>query len=213
MKTTLILAGSLLLTPFSFAESLRFSSGSVTTALTNVVLNLAGPTNLVVQVQRLNKTNDSWESQGTVTLSNSGTASFTNSIVQGIYGFYRAKATNDSYYSTNAYGAVVGYLNGGYSMIGNIFGTQNLTNIIRAPDEGTQVSQYHSTSNTWTVLTYDFGAWSSAPVNFDICEGFFVLAPTNSAMRYVIDGLFDTNTISKTLYTNLNLIATPLYHI
>ena len=32
-------------------------------------------------------------------------------------------------------------------------------------------------------------------------------------MSYVIDGLFDTNNISKTLYPGLNLVATPLYHI
>lgn len=205
----------LVVTMSARADSLRFTSGTIKPDLTNVVLSLAGPNNLVIQVQRLNKTNDTWESQGNLSLSASGTGSFTNSLVEGIYGFYRAKATNDSYYSTNAYGAVVGFLtSGGYSMIGNIFGRLDLTNIIRTPVDGTQVSKYYSSSNSYVVATYDDmdGTWSK-PLSFDIAEGFFVKSPTNSAMRYVIDGLFDTNAITRTLYPNLNLIATPLYHV
>ena len=49
------------------ALDLHFASGSVS-AYTNVTLNLSGPTNMVVQVQRLNYTNDVWETHGTVNL-------------------------------------------------------------------------------------------------------------------------------------------------
>jgi hypothetical protein len=202
------------LTTVSYGEFLRFTNGSVGTSLTSVTLNLAGPSNLVVQIQRLNKTNDLWEAQGNLTLTN-GSGIFTNSLIEGIYGFYRAKATNDSYYSTNAYGAVVGSLTNGTSMIGNIFGTLNLTNIIRNPVGGTQVYKWNNSSGIYTVYEYDsdFQSWDNPPGNFALCEGLIVKNPSVNTMRYVIDGLFDTNTITTSIPTGLSLLATPLYHI
>src|SRR3954466_8162599 len=51
------------------AAPLRFTSGTVSG--TSVTLNLAGNSNLVCEVQRLDFPHDAWVAQGTLTLSSS----------------------------------------------------------------------------------------------------------------------------------------------
>jgi len=196
------------------ADALRFTSGTVSN-FTAISLNLAGPSNLVIQVERLNRTNDVWESQGNVTLGGSGTGTFNSSLIEGIYGFFRAKATNNSTFSTNAFGAVCGYLGNGLSIIGNMFKAQDLTNVLTTPVNGMQAYKWDNSSGSFASYSYvaAFGAWSPSSFVVDPMEGIFVRNPQTNINRYTISGLFDTNAISKSLPSGYSLICSQRYHV
>src|ERR1044071_3417812 len=86
---------SLLVTIKLFAAPLRFTSGTVSG--TSVTLNLAGNSNLVCEVQRLDLPSDSWVAQGTLTLNSVGSGTFNSNVTNGI-GCFRAKSTNNAYF-------------------------------------------------------------------------------------------------------------------
>jgi hypothetical protein len=192
------------------ADSLRFTSGSVGTNFSTVVLSIAGPTNLVCQVERLNPSNDAWEIEGYVNLGPFGNANFTNSLVDGIYGFFRTKATNNSALATNAFGAVCGYLGAGDSFIGNIFAAANISTIIPNPPEGIEALKYINGSG-WSIASYEDGAWAN-DVTIGTFEGVYIQNGATET-RYIVSGLFDTNTIVKSIPSGLSAVCLPLYHV
>jgi hypothetical protein len=192
------------------ADSLRFTGGVVGTNFSTVVLSIAGPTNLVCQIERLNPANDSWESQGNVNLGASGSANFTNSLIDGIYGFYRTKATNNTVLCTNAFGAVCGYLEPGDSFIGNIFGATSISSIIPHPTVDIEALKYVNGSG-WTIADYSGGAWTG-DFSVGTLEGVYIKGIT-SEQRYVVSGLFDTNTLTKSFPSGLSTVCLPLYHV
>jgi hypothetical protein len=216
MKKQLFLLSltSLLGTTTMHAQDLSFTSGVVSNYNT-VYLTLKGPTNLVVQVERLNRTNDVWESQGITTLNSSGNGSFTSSLIEGIYGFFRTKATNNTYYSTNAFGAVCGYLPNNLSIVGNIFGTQSITNILPSPANGMQAYKWNNASGSYTAISWfdALHSWNPGPFNVEPMEAIFIRNPQTNQLRYIVSGLFTTNAISKDLPTGLSLISSQRYHI
>ncbi len=206
------LAASLLATHLK-ADTLRFTSGVVSN-YSGVTLTLAGPTNLVCQVERLNRSNDTWQVQGNVTLSTNGTATYNSSLSEGIYGFFRAKSTNNAYYSTNGFGAVAGYVPPGDTIIGNPFNSRSITNFLTQPVDLLTAYQWSSISNDYTIATYysDDGAWDKL-LTINQLESLYVKNYSTNTLRYLTSGLFATNAITTTLRTNFNLVCSPLYHI
>lgn len=214
MKTTLLSLCSLALTAGALqAQTLSFTSGVVSN-YSSVYLTLTGPTNRIVQVERLNRTNQTWDVMGTLTLNSSGTGNYTSSLHEGIYGFFRARTTNSSHYSTNAYGAVAGYICYPKTMIGNMFAPTTLSNIISNPATTLIVWQY--TTNGYVRADYDTDTSQWYPnLNIDRQEGFIVEGPTNMYVcsRYLVNGLFVTNTVTKPIPTNWSIQCSPLYKL
>ena len=206
------LAASLLTSQLN-ADTLRFTSGVVSN-YSGVTLSLAGPTNLVCQVERLNPTNDTWQVQGNVTLGTNGLATYNSSLAQGIYGFFRAKSTNNSYYSTNGFGAVAGYIAPGDTLIGNSFASRTLTNFLTQPIDGLTAYQWDAVSNAYNIATYfaEDGAWDNL-LTVGQCEALYIKNSSSNTVRYLTSGLFNTNAITTLLRTNYNLVSTPLYHL
>src|SRR5258708_18578567 len=191
------------------ASSLYFTSGVVTN-YNNVALSIQGPTNQTCQVERLNRTNLTWDAMGTVTLNASGTATFNTTLFEGIYGFYRVKTTNNASYSTNAYGAVAGTLYPGYSLIGNAFDAQDVSALIPQPFDGTSVYTWDNAITNWNITTSDSGVWYPS-MQIGAEEGFIVDNITTNTMRFLVSGLFNTNQISKSVPKDLSLLCSPLY--
>ncbi len=193
-----------------FAQSLRFTSGSVTT--TNVTLNLAGLTNTWCYVERLNRTNQVWDNVGSTLLGTNATAAFNTTLHEGIYGFFRAKSTNGTYLSTNAFGAVAGTCGTGYSILGNPFAPLALTSVFPSPIDGVIASVWRSGAFLDSYYDAGVGAWDT---NYSVgqLEGFFVDNPSTNALRYVISGVFSSNVLTKTLVSGNNLIGSPLYKL
>lgn len=188
---------------------LRFISGTVSN-FSGVTLSLRGPTNLMCQVERLSRSNQTWQSMGTVRLSTNGNATFTSSLDEGAYGYFRAKATNGTYLSTNAFGALVGVLPGGNHLIGNPFGATTISSMLPEPVDGTVVYKYAQTN--YQTSWYEFGEWTSdMPVS--MCEGFIVQTPTNTTQRFICTGLIDTNITAKSLQTGFSLLCSPRYQL
>ena len=210
------LLGTALVMLFGFVaptrgEALRFTSGYLWG--TNVVLHLSGPSNLVIQIERLNPVSSVWETNGVVMLNGAGAGSHNSSLLWNAYGFFRARATNNSYFSTNGFGAVAGVLSPGNNLIGNLFGSQSITNIISNPPDGLQVYRWNPIGNSYTTYSYSFLGWHPSVPVVDYCEGIIIRNNTTMNFPYQITGILTTNTVQKTLYTNLNLIASQLYRI
>jgi hypothetical protein len=211
MKTSLFLFAALLLPAALSAQSLRFTAGSVSN--TAVTLSLAGLTNTWCQVERLNRTNQVWDNVGSTLLGTNATATFNTSLHGGIYGFFRAKSTNGTYLSTNAFGAVAGTVGTGQTLVGNPFAPLTLTQIFRSPRNGTTVHLWRS-GGYYDSSTYDAGAeaWDT---NYSVgqLEGFFIENGSTNTEAYVVSGLFSTNVLSRSLVAGNNLLVSPLYKL
>ena len=196
------------------AQSLYFTSG-VANSSGNVTLVAKGTslTNVGCVLERLNSTNQVWETQSSFIITN-GASSVTlnSSLHNGFYGFFRARSTNNVYKSTNAFGAFLGYLENGYSLIGNPFGSSIHTNFFPAPVAGLSVLKWNSSTTNFVTSDYTGSAWST---NFTIgeCEGLFAYNPTTNLVKCLFGGLFVTNAITKSLATGLSLITTPRYQL
>lgn len=190
------------------ADPLRFSSESITNGL--VTLNIAGNSNLVCQLEQLNPTNDTWTVMSAFLLDSSGSYTLTNGLING-YGYFRVKATNGTYLSTNAVGAMSLTLPQGYSLIGNPFSrTHSVWDIFPSPANGTRV--YPSTTNGFApTSTYAVGSWTHS-YSFTQGEGFLVYAPnTNTVIQFW--GEISTNSFTKALAPGWSILTSPLYHL
>lgn len=206
---TLVLIAAALCGISAQAQSLYFTSGTVSN-YTNVTLNIQGPSNLVCQVERLSYYSQQWEWQGNVTLSN-GAAIFNSALYGEYYGFFRVKSTNGVYLSTNAFGAVSGYVPNGYSIIGNPFAATSITNIMPTAGTNTLVYKYNNAVTNYSTAKYTIGRWLN-PFIVNQTEGIMVNNPTNE-FRYIVSGIFTTNTIGKTIPSGLSLQCSPLYQV
>lgn len=201
----------ILASPLGNADPLRFTSGSVSG--TNVTLNLAGVTNLVCEVQRLDFPSDTWVAQGTLTLSSTnGTGIFNSSVTNGL-GYFRAKATNDSYFSTNAFGSIVGTVPSGFWLVGNPFPSLTVSQMFPSPVGGSTVyytlADQSVPSTTWDDLDE---AWVPDDHSLGNGEGFIIHSATTNAFPFQVWGIFATNSFSRTLWTNWSINCSPLYH-
>jgi hypothetical protein len=211
MKQVFAVVGIGLMVVSSQAQNLSFTSGVVSN-FSNVTLSLQGPTNQVVEVQRLNRTNQTWDAMGTVRLSSVGSAAFNTTLHEGIYGFYRAKTTNNTYYSTNAFGAVAGTLDRGQVLIGNPFGPVPLTSLIPSPVEGTIVYRWDNPGG-WAMATYDLGEWDTN-LTIGSLRGILVRTPTNVvSQRYLVSGLITTNLQTQSVPSGSSLLCSPVYKL
>jgi hypothetical protein len=190
------------------ADSLRFTSGSLTGQI--ATLSVAGNSNLVCELQRLNPTNDTWTVTSTFTLGSSGTCTLTNGLVAG-YGYFRARSTNGSYLSTNAFGAISLTLPHGYSLIGNPFNTQYCTQIFPSPVDGLNLTRLTNGFQWEDAAVYDFGEWNHNDA-LQRGEGAVVFSPTTNLVAQFW-GLFSTNGFSKTIPSGWSILTTPLYHV
>lgn len=211
MKAFSLLVATVFLPAFAWAQSLRFSSGSVSNC--NVTLNLAGLTNTWCYVERLNRTNQVWDNVGSAYLGTNAAATFNTTLHECVYGFFRAKSTNGTYLSTNAFGAVAGTVGTGYYLLGNPFGAKTLTQIVPSPNDGTTVHLFR-VGGYYDSSSYDAGAgaWDT---NYTVTqlEGFFLQNVATNVQPYLLSGLFSTNTLSKGLTNGNNLIVSPLYKL
>lgn len=191
----------------SQADPLRFTSGYLTNQ--NVLLCLAaGSTNIVCELQRLDPTTDTWVAQSTFTITN-GTHCLWSTLTNG-YGYFRARATNDSLYSTNAFGAMSIELPPAYSLIGNPFNPQAVSVTFPYPRDGLTVSRW--TNSNWQTATYDFGEWDTN-ISIQRIEGAIVFVPGSSNIVAQFSGIFATNSFSRTLPAGWSLATSPLYHL
>ena len=197
----------------SHAQSLRFTGGNVANNFSTVTLTLAGPTNTLIQLQRLGRSNQVWQTVGYGYTGTNGTLTLTNSLDEGIYGYFRAQTTNGTYRSTNAFGTVAGYLFPGWSMIGNPFAANWVTNIIRNPSEGLLVYKWRNASNVFHLITHEFGTWSDTTNLVEQMEGIIVQNPATNTVRYVVQGIFSTNALTRSLPTGWSLLSSPLYKL
>src|SRR5258708_31320135 len=165
------------------ANSFYFSTAVASNDFNGVLLSLQGPTNTTCEVHRLNRTNQTWDVMGTVTLDSSGVGSFSTTLHEGIYGFYRAQSTNGTYLSTNAFGAVAGFLPAsGKTMIGNPFIARDVSEIFPSPSDNLTINQWDNANNRYVNVYYDafFGEWSHA-LSIGTQEGVIVNNPSTTA--------------------------------
>jgi len=190
------------------ADDLRFTSGSLSDQ--TVSLTVAGNSNLVCELQRLQPTNDTWTAVSTFTLNSNGVYYATNSLIDG-YGYFRVQSTNGTYHSTNAFGAMSIVLPQGWSMLGNPFDTLHLTDIFPSPEEGMNVDTLTDGQQWNDIASYDFGEW-----NHDDAivrgQGMAVRTYTTNIVAQLY-GLFSTNGFSVSLPPGWSMVMTPLYHI
>ena len=212
MNPLIPLTTAVLATAILQAQSLHFTDGVVSN-LNTVTLSLKGPTNQMVQIERLNRTNQTWQSQGTVRLNSSGLASFNSSLHEGVYGYFRAQTTNGASRSTNAFGAVAGTVGGGQTMIGNPLGATTLSVMFPTAAGGTTVYQW--AGGSYRMATYESG-WGEWDEDLAIgpMEGIIVVTPTNVvSQRFLVSGLFTTNTMSRSVASGYSMLCSPLYKL
>lgn len=196
-----------------WGQNLRFTSGSVSgTNFPNVVLQLAGPSNLWVHVQRLGQVSQVWSNVGTNWMGSSGTLTVTQQLDNGSYGFFRARSTNGNHLSTNGFGAVVGTLDPTYSLLGNPFTAKDISQLILSPPEGLTVYKWLTASNSYQSADYGFGEWSH-PLSVGQMDAVLVMNPTTNPVSYTVQGLFNTNLLSKSIPVGMSLIGSPLYRL
>lgn len=196
------------------AQSLYFTSGVANTnGNVTLVAKGTGLTNVICVLERLNSTNQVWEAQTAFTITN-GASSVTlnSSLHNGFYGFFRARSTNNAYKSTNAFGSFLGYLETGYTLTGNPFGSAVLTNLFPSPVSGLSVQRWNASTTNFHTSDYTGSSWTT---NFTIgeCEGLFACNPTTNLIKVLFGGLFTTNAVAKSLPAGLSLITTPRYQL
>lgn len=193
------------------ATPLRFTSGSIS-SFTDAICTLTGQAGLVVEIQQLDVANDMWESQGSITLNSSGTGSFQLPLDSG-YGYFRAKSIEGTYYSTNAFGSIVGSVASGKNwLIGNPFGPLTPSQILPGAPTGTKMHQMTNGSLSASTLSPLTSTWNPAQT-YQAGEGSLVQNFSGSAISFQVYGIFGTNTFSRTLPTGYSIIASPLYHL
>lgn len=192
-------------------QSLRFSSGA-TDINGNVSLNLNGPTNRWIHIQRLGYANQTWSTVSTNWIGSSGALSvtLTNGLSSGVYGVFRAQTSNSSHWTTNGYGAVVGTLGQYNTLIGNPFAGSYVSTVIPQPPDGLQVHLYRN--GTYSTSEYLGGFWLNDQ-DVGLCEGMLVYNPSTNAVKYVVDGVFATNSVAVSVESPLALIASPIFRI
>ena len=195
------------------AQSLRFTSGEIFNT-NQVSLWVSGPsvTNLNYVLERLDLTNQTWQTVSTYTINSGGPTNLTSSLFNGTYGFFRTRSPNHAYLSTNAFGAIVGSVGPGLSLLGNPFGATTITNIFPNPAEGSSVEKWNNSTTNYVVSNFSFGTWDT---NFTIgeVEGFFIDNGGTNAMAYQFSGLFTTNTVTKLVPTGFSIITSPSYYL
>ena len=193
------------------AQSLRFTSGEIFNT-NQVSLWVSGPsvTNLNYVLERLNLTNQTWQTVSTYTINSGGPTNLTSSLFNGTYGFFRTRSTINAYLSTNAFGAIVGSVGPGLSLLGNPFGATTITNIIPNPAEGSAVDKWNNSTTNYDISNFSFGQWDT---NFTIgeVEGFFINNGGTNAITYRFSGLFTTNTVFRSIPTGSSIITSPSY--
>ena len=204
------LVASILSAVALFAEALRFSSVSVGT--NNVAtLSISGPTNQACVLERAAwSSNFNWESVTNYTLSSSGSASLSASLIGNTNAVFRTRSTNNAYYSTNAVGVLIGYCRNKYELIGNPFGPiSDFTEILPSPLDGLSVFLWNGTG--YDGYDYVDGAWS-ATADIGPLEGFFIRnTSTNQTQRFVIANLFSTNSLNLSIGTNNALLCSQRF--
>jgi hypothetical protein len=193
------------------AQSLRFTSGYTYDNL-NIWLQLRGPTNRWIYVERLRHLTQTWQTLSTNWIDSTGYVSLglTNAHDSGFYAILRARTTNDSHLATNGYGSVSGYLGQNYSLIGNPFATNWPPGTFRNPADGT-IMYLHRNGN-YTTAEYAAGEWIQAPT-VNTCEGMLVYNPSTNALHYIASGIFVTNSFTYNLESPVDLICSPLFRI
>jgi hypothetical protein len=97
-------------------------------------------------------------------------------------------------------------------MIGNPFAATTVSGLIPGPANGTTVYRYDGT-NGFVTATYDtdLGGWDT---NMPVAqlEGALVSVPTNT-VRYLVSGLFTTNSLSKSIPSGDSILCSPLYKL
>jgi hypothetical protein len=201
---------ALLTTIEVLADPLRFTSGTLSG--TSVTLNLAGNSNLVCEVQRLDFPSDTWVAQGNLTLNSVGTGTFNSSVTNGL-GYFRARSTNNAFLSTNAFGSLVGTIPSGYWLLGNPFPPLTVSQMFPSPVGGTTV-YYLLPDGSFPAVSWDDldSVWSPEDRSISMGEGFLVASGTTNNFPFQIYGLFATNTFSRNLWTNWSILTSPLYH-
>jgi hypothetical protein len=192
--------------------ALRFTSGSLTNSST-VNLTLAGIPTEICNVERLDFSTDTWVSQGTVTLNNSGTGSFTSSTTNGL-GYFRARSIDGVSLSTNAFGSIIGAVPSGYWMVGTPFSGMSVSNMFPSPLGGTSV--FYQTNGSLTSISWDdlSNVWSPSDRGLSAGEGVVVYtaAGGTNTIPYQAYGLFSENSFSRILPTGYSIITSPLFH-
>lgn len=210
MNTRLALAILCLVTTAA-AQSLRFTGGFTHDNL-NVYVQLQGPTNRSVQIERLRHLTQTWQPVATAWLDGSGFAGLTLTNVHdnGFYAILRARTTNSSHLSTNGYGSVSGILGQNYSLVGNPFATNSPWMTFRNPPDGTRVLLYRN--GGYSAAEYVAGVWLDNPI-VEACEGMLVYNPSTNALRYIVSGVFVTNSFTYPIEAPLDLVCAPLFRI
>ena len=205
---------ALLISHAAHAASLGFASAYVDNAHT-LSSTITGPTNQWVYVERLKYDTQVWQIVSTNWIDASGSLSFTktNALDGNFYGIYRARTTNSAYLSTNAFGAVAGFLPQGYTMIGNPFdssGTNSVADVLRPPNDPLSTYVWRS-GGYQDAGIYTGGSWISS-VALNPLEGFMVYNQSTNAQHYIVSGLLSTNSFNLSL-TNYNWITSPLFRL
>lgn len=182
-----------LITTVVSAADLRFTAGAVTN--TTASLGLAGPASTYVQIERLNKTNQTWQVVTNLTLSGSGSGNVNAELFSGDYGFFRAKTTNSPVqYSTNAFGSVITVMTEGWSLIGNMFGSKNLSFLPVDPQLGNSVFKWDNIGNSYDLSTYEEDDWGGISWNnnyvIEELEAVFYYNGTTNPVKWLTQGVF-----------------------
>ena len=214
MHTLRYSLAALLAVQAAHAASLGFVNGDVDDAHT-LRSTISGPTNQWIYVERLKYDTQVWQIVSLNWIDASGYCSFTktNALDGNFYGIYRARTTNYAYLSTNAFGAVAGFLPQGYTMIGNPFdtsGTNSVVSVLRTPNDPLSTYVWRN-GGYQDAGTYSGGAWLSS-VALKPLEGVMVYNQSTNAQHYIVSGLISTNSFNLSL-TNYNWLTSPLFRL
>ncbi len=186
-------------------QTLQFTSATVLTNNT-VQLGISGPTNKTYYLERLNKTNQTFEVASTFSFTTNTSTSINASLSQGVYGFFRVETTNGATKSSNAVGVVIGSVGYGYTLLGNPFGSSTLTSILPNPEDGMTVFQWRQSLTNYISADYVSGSGWTTNLTIGGLEGFFVSNPVTNWVKYVFSGIFGTNE-SKSVPKGDSIIA------
>lgn len=180
--------------------------------LPDLTLTVSGGSNWVCSLERLNRTNQVWESQGQFTLTN-GTADVLTSLHEGAYGIFRARTTNNAHLSTNAFGAILQSLPTGKSMVGSPFGPVYATDLFPDPADGMKIYQWDNSTSNYVSSIYDSGEWSVYPY-LNQGEGVIVEVPTNApSVQLLAWGFFGLTNTTYSIPSGYSILCLPRYQL
>jgi len=165
-----------------------------------------------VYIEQLGYSNQVWSALGSGWLGTNGVVSltFSNAFSAGWNGVYRAYTTNA--WATNGFGVMKMSLGPGHSMVGSLFASEWVSDLLPNAPDGTIAYLYDPVTDSY-LTSERVGADWVGDQEVPWLAGVLVYNPSTNSATALVSGVITTNAVTLSLPAGSAMIASPLFRV